>query len=71
MTTSPYMTTSEMAEHLRCSVWLVKQLAVRHGVGLKLPGKAGWRFTAGDAVALKGALAPAPPVERRRKRRSA
>lgn len=70
--TSPYLTTPEMAERLRCSTWLVKKLARDKGIGLRLPGKAGWRFTTADEAALKTLLAPSAPVAvRRRKRRSA
>jgi len=70
-TVSPYMTTAELADELRCSTWLVKKLAREKGIGLRLPGKAGWRFTSGDVESLRTILAPAPPVERRRRRRSA
>jgi hypothetical protein len=69
---SPFMKTAEMAAHLRCSEWLVKKLARTHkDVGFKLPGAAGWRFTEADVERLRLILAPAPPVERRRRRRSA
>lgn len=71
MTDSPFMNTTEMAAHLRCSTWLVLKLAKANGIGIKLPGKAGWRFTLADVALLKASLAPAPPVERRRRRRSA
>lgn len=69
--TDELMTTAEMAARLKCSVWLVLQMAKRHEIGLRLPGKAGWRFDETDVARLKQALAPAPPVERRRRRRSA
>jgi hypothetical protein len=67
---TPYRTTAEQAERLRCSTWLVLKLAKQHGIGLKLPGRAGWRFTDADDAALRALNAPEPVMERRRKRRA-
>ena len=64
-------TAAEVAGQLRCSTHLIRSLARRHGVGIKLGGRAGWRFTTADIDALVATLAPPKPVEvpRRRRRR--
>ncbi len=69
----PTDTLAEVAAWLRCGRRKVAAVARANGIGIYLGGSAGWRFTAADRVALKRALAPAPPpaqtVQQRRPRR--
>lgn len=58
--------TSDLAHQFRCSQWKVRTLARELGVGYDLGGRAGFRFTPGDVEKIRKALAPKPPVERKR-----
>lgn len=58
--------TRDLALQFDCSEWKVRQIARRLGVGIDLGGRAGFRFTPGDVDKIRAALAPKPPVERRR-----
>lgn len=65
-------TASEVAAWLRCSRAKIYKLARENGIGMNLGGRAGWRFTAADKLALQRALRPtkqAPTQIRRPKRR--
>ena len=61
----------EVAHWLRCGRAKVAKVAREHGIGMNLRGRAGWRFTAADRVALQKAMAPTPiaPTTARRPRR--
>ena len=62
-------TADEVAARFRCSARKVRETARRHGIGINLSGRAGWRFTDAEVEALRRALAPTPePVVRRRRR---
>ena len=64
-------TTTEVAEMLRCSPRKVTETAVRHGIGMDLGGRAGFRFTEADVLALQDALRlKVLPTPRRRTRRA-
>jgi hypothetical protein len=68
---SAVLTTSDVAERLRCSEWKVRKQAKVLGLGINLGGRAGYRYTEADVDVLWDSMRPAQPVERRRKRRSA
>lgn len=63
------LTASEVAEQMRCSARKVTNVANRHRIGANLGGRAGFRFTEADVLALWEAMRPEQPVIRRRKRR--
>ncbi|WP_109507216.1 hypothetical protein [Nocardioides speluncae] len=66
------MTLPEVAKELRCSPRLVSERARKFGIGARLGGTAGWRFTEADVAKLLAAMRPVPAVPvRRRRRRSA
>lgn len=65
------LTTAEVAERLRCSEWKVRKQSKALGIGANLGGRAGYRYTEADVDVLWDSMRPAPPVARRRKRRSA
>lgn len=58
--------TRDLAEQFGCSEWKVRTVARQLGVGMDLGGRAGFRFTPGDVERIRKALAPKPPVERKR-----
>ena len=64
------LTTADVAARLRCAPKTVTRYARQHGVGIRLGGRAGWRFSEADYDRLVQALSPAAPVERRRRRRA-
>lgn len=66
-----YRTTAEVAELFRVSPRKVWSLAAEHGIGLRVRGRAGWRFSDADVEALAEALRPVTPTPARRRRRSA
>jgi hypothetical protein len=62
-------TAPEVAETFRCSTRKVTDVARAHGIGANLGGRAGWRFTDSDELALWEAMRPkTAPVVRRRRR---
>lgn len=63
-------TTAEVAEVFRCSRRKITDTAARHGIGMDLGGRAGYRFTDADVNALREALRPAAVVVPRRRRRA-
>lgn len=64
-------TVYEVAEEFRCSPRKVSDVARANSVGANLGGRAGWRFTEGDKLALWEAMRPKPaPAVRRRRRTS-
>lgn len=62
-------TAREVAEEFRCSARKITEVATANGIGANLRGKAGYRFTEADKLALWEALRPAKPVDVRRRRR--
>lgn len=52
-------TVAEVAAWLRCGRKKVADVARANGIGMQLGGRAGWRFTAADRLAIKRALTPA------------
>lgn len=60
------LTTADLALRLRCSKWKVLEESKRHGIGINLGGRAGYRFTEDDVEALRRALAVPAKVETRR-----
>lgn len=65
------LTTTDLAERLRCSERKVRKAAKALGIGVNLGGRAGYRYTEAEADALWDSLRPVQTVERRRRRRSA
>lgn len=65
MTTTD-LRTRDLAQQFGCSEWKVRNIARQLGVGMDLGGRAGFRFTPGDVEKIRKALAPKPPVEKRR-----
>lgn len=61
----------EVAEEFRCSTRKVTDTARAHGIGANLEGRAGWRFTEADKLALWEAMRPKAAAVVRRRRRSA
>lgn len=61
----------DIADWLRCSKRKVSDVATEHGIGANLKGRAGWRFTEADKLALWEAMRPKKPVVTRRRRRAA
>lgn len=64
-------TVYEVAEEFRCSPRKVSDIAREHGIGAQLGGRAGWRFTEADKLALWDAMRPAKKAVVRRRRRAA
>lgn len=60
-------TAAEVASIFRCGPVKIMDEAKRIGVGVNLRGRAGWRFSVRDIEALRVAMAPPPPIERRRR----
>ena len=58
--------TRDLAKQFGCSERKVRLIARQLGVGMDLGGRAGFRFTPGDVERIRAALAPKPPVERKR-----
>lgn len=58
--------TRDLAHQFGCSDWKVRNIARQLGVGMDLGGSAGFRFTPEDVEKIRKALAPKPPVERKR-----
>lgn len=52
-------TIHEVAEEFRCSPRKLSDVAREHGIGMNLGGRAGWRFTQADKLALQQAMRPA------------
>lgn len=63
-------TVYEVADEFRCSPRKVSDVARANGLGANLGGRAGWRFTEADKLALWEAMRPAKPIAVRRRRRS-
>lgn len=63
-------TVREVADEFRCSARKVSDVAREHGIGANLGGRAGWRFTEGDKLALWEAMRPRKVVVVRRRRRA-
>ncbi len=68
--TGATFTAHEVAEEFRCSARKVTAVATANGIGANLGGRAGYRFTEADKLALWEAMRPAPYVAARRRRRS-
>lgn len=64
-------TVYEVAEEFRCSPRKVSDIARANGIGAQLGGRAGWRFTEADKLALWDAMRPAKKAIVRRRRRAA
>lgn len=64
------MTTTDVAEELRCHPQTVARHAARLGLGTNLGGRAGYRFTRADVDALWEAMRPKPVTAQRRRRRA-
>jgi hypothetical protein len=64
-------TVYEVAEEFRCSPRKVSDIARANGIGAQLGGRAGWRFTEADKLALWEAMRPAKKAIVRRRRRAA
>lgn len=63
-------TATEVAEDLRCSVRKVTDTATKFNIGANLKGRAGFRFTESDVLALWEAMRPKTETTRRRHRRA-
>lgn len=63
-------TAREVADEFRCSARKVTEVARENHIGADLQGRAGYRFTEADKLALWDAMRPAKPVEIRRRRRA-
>lgn len=63
-------TVYEVAEEFRCSPRKVSDVARANTIGANLGGRAGWRFTEADKLALWEAMRPKKPVAVRRRRRA-
>lgn len=64
-------TAAEVADKFRCSTRKVTDTASKYGIGANLGGRAGYRFTEADELALWEAMKPSrpePSMRRRRKR---
>lgn len=70
MNTQTVQTVREVAEEFRCSTRKVSDLARANQIGANLGGRAGWRFTEADKLALWEAMRPAKTVTPRRRRRA-
>lgn len=64
-------TVYEVADEFRCSPRKVSDVARANRIGANLGGRAGWRFTETDKLALWDAMRPAPKVVPKRRRRLA
>lgn len=64
-------TATEVADEFRCSTRKVTETATAHGIGANLGGRAGFRFTEADKLALWEAMRPKAAAVVRRRRRSA
>ena len=64
-------TVYEVAEEFRCSPRKISDVARANRIGANLGGRAGWRFTEADKLALWDAMRPVEKVAPRRRRRSA
>lgn len=62
-------TVYEVADEFRCSPRKVSDVARANQIGANLGGRAGWRFTETDKLALWEAMRPAKKVTPRRRRR--
>jgi hypothetical protein len=63
-----YRNAKQLAAIFGCSPRKIRETATALGIGLALGGRAGYRYSEADLEAIKAALTPAPPVERRRRR---
>lgn len=63
-------TVYELAEEFRCAPRTVAKAALRHGIGVNLGGRAGWRFTEADKASLWTAMQVKPEVAVRKRRRA-
>lgn len=63
-------TTSEVAAELRLSERKITDLAAKHGIGANAGGRAGYRFSEADVLALWAAMRPKVEVAPRRRRRA-
>lgn len=59
-------TAAQVAAVFGCNRRKVWDVARAKGIGYQLGGRAGWRFTDADIDKLRAAMAPPPPVQRRR-----
>jgi len=64
-------TITEVAEEFRCGPRKIATVAKAHGIGVNLEGRAGWRFTEADKLALWEAMRPKKVAVTRRRRRTA
>lgn len=63
-------TVYEVADEFRCSPRKIAAVAREHGLGANLGGRAGWRFTQADKLAIWDAMRPKKAVAVRRRRRA-
>lgn len=64
-------TAVEVADEFRCSPRKVTEVATANSIGANLGGRAGYRFTEADKLALWEAMRPKHVTVARRRRRSA
>jgi hypothetical protein len=69
MTATTIHTLSEVAAEFRCGDRKIAIVAKANGIGMQLGGRAGWRFTDTDVIALREAMRPrvAAPMRRRKR----
>lgn len=65
-----FETITEVAHAFRCGERKIAKVATEHGIGINLHGRAGWRFSPADRLALQEAMRPVKKVAPRRRRRS-
>lgn len=70
MTTYPY-TTADLAAEFGIAPKTLRKKADRLKLGIDLEGRAGFRYSEADRLALIESMRPAKPVEKRRRRRAA
>jgi len=70
VTTYPY-TTANLAAEFGIAPKTLRKKADRLKLGIDLEGRAGFRYSEADRLALIESMRPAKPVEKRRRRRAA
>lgn len=64
----PLFTAAEVAQRLQCAQATVRRRTFQLGLGVRLGGRAGNRYSEADVQALLQSMRAEPPVERRRRR---
>lgn len=70
MSTYSY-TTQDLADELDVAPKTIRRRAARLGLGIDLEGRAGFRYSEADRLALLESMRPVPATPRRRKSRRA